>query len=188
VTHILQYPKLLGLALSFVFAYLLYHLGAFDLLEEALNGYGIISMVLGGMLFSFGFTAAFAVGMFVAMTHEVHPLIGAILGGLGACITDFLIFQFIRLSFLDELHRLKSTAVILRLRGWLHRETFPERLREYLFWSVGGLLIASPLPDEIGVTLLSSITEIDVRRFILLCFSLNALGIFAILSAARLGG
>lgn len=187
MTHILQYPKLLGLALSFALAYLLYYLGAFNLFEETLNGYGFLSMVLGGMLFSFGFTAAFGVGMFVAMAHEVHPLIGALLGGIGACVTDFLIFQFIRLSFLDELHRLKASAIFLRLRGWLHRETFPERIREYLLWSIGGLLIASPLPDEIGVTLLSSITEIDARRFSLLCFILNALGIFIILSVARLG-
>jgi hypothetical protein len=98
------------------------------------------------------------------------------------------IFQFIRFSFLDELCRLKASAIFLRLRGWLHRETFPERFREYLLWSVGGLLIASPLPDEIGVMLLSSITEIDSRRFGLLCFALNAAGIFLILSAARIAG
>jgi uncharacterized membrane protein YdjX (TVP38/TMEM64 family) len=58
-------------------------------------------------------------------------------------------------------------------------------MREYILWSFAGLLIASPLPDEIGVTLVSGLTEIRLRTFAALCFVLNTIGILIILTAVH---
>src|SRR3989344_5750951 len=48
---------------------------------------------------------------------------------------------------------------------------------------VGAILIASPLPDEIGVSLMG-LSKISTIRFVILSFVLNATGIFLILSAS----
>jgi hypothetical protein len=183
-----DYPKLLGLLCSCVLAYGLYRYGVFDTLGGRLNGYGYLSLFVAGMLFAFGFTAPFAVAVFVEMAGTVHPVPAAIVAGAGAFLTDMSIFKFVRFTFVDELHRLKATRVMQWLHALLHRETISEQTRMYLLWSVAGLMIASPLPDEIGVTLVSGVTIIDPRKFGLLCFTLNTAGIFVILMAAGLAG
>jgi hypothetical protein len=181
----LQYPKLSLLACSFLLAYILYMQGFFDLLPELLNGYGYISMFLGGLLFSFGFTTPFAIAIFVEMADTVHPVLGAIIAGLGAVVSDMTIFEFVRFSFMDELRRLKKTAWLKWAKNYLHQESMPERIRQYTAWSVAGILIASPLPDEIGVTLLSGYTELQPRTFAGICFVFNTVGVFAMLIASQ---
>ena len=182
----IQYPKLLILACSFAFSYLLYDQGAFDALPSLLHGHGYISMFIAGMLFSFGFTTPFAIAMFLAMADLVNPFYGAIVGGVGAVASDTFIFEFVRFSFADELHRLKQCRLCRWVRDRIHHENIPERIRQYILWSMAGLVIASPLPDELGVTLLSGFTELKERPFMMICYAFNTLGIFAVLMIGQL--
>lgn len=181
----IQYPKLLLLCCTFILAYVLYQMGLFDILPQYLHGHGYISMFLGGLLFSFGFTTPFAIAIFIAMADEVNPVLGALAAGFGAVLSDITIFEFIRFSFLDELHKLRTTAVFRWMSEKLHHESVPERIRQYILWSVAGIVIASPLPDEIGVTLLSGVTEIKPRPFAVACFTCNTVGIFILLIATQ---
>jgi hypothetical protein len=185
IRYRLEYPKLSLLACSFLLAYILYIQGFFDLLPELLNGYGYISMFLGGLLFSFGFTTPFAVAIFIEMADTVDPLLGAIIAGFGAVLSDMTIFEFVRFSFLDELRRLKKTAWLKWIRNHAHQESIPERIRQYTAWSIAGILIASPLPDEIGVTLLSGYTELRPRTFAGICFAFNTFGVFTMLMMSQ---
>lgn len=169
------------LACSFVLAYVLYMQGAFDILPELLNGHGYISMFLGGLLFSFGFTTPFAIAIFAAMSGLVHPVLGALVGAFGAMLSDMFIFQFIRISFMDELRRLKASAMFRWFKERSHKENIPERMRQYVQWSVAGILIASPLPDELGVSVLGGLTEIKTKPFAIACYFMNAAGILVML-------
>lgn len=186
MTFIQKYPKLLLLACSFVTAYLLYHYGFFDVLEERLNGHGYVSAFLGGLLFSFGFTSPFGIAIFVEVAEHVNPWIAAPIAGFGAFLMDLCIFELMRFeTFHDELRRLRNSLILRKLHALLHHEGLSERIRLYLLWSFAGLIIASPLPDEIGVTLVSGITNIESRKFSILCFSCNTLGVLFILLLAR---
>lgn len=181
-----KYPKLLLLLGSFALAYAFYHAGFFDRLGHALNGYGLISMFLGGMLFSFGFTTPFGIGIFVAMAAEVDPLPGAFVAALGSLTSDIVIFQLIRSSVLhDEILRLRTSVIFRRIHGFFHHERFSDRVRLALLWTFAGLVIASPFPDEFGVALVSGTTTIRQRSFIVLSLLFNFLGVLAILLAAR---
>ena len=184
--HILKnYPKLLLLACSFVGAYVLYHMGIFDALEHRLNSHGYASAFVGGLLFSFGFTSPFGIAIFVEIAGNVDPILAALLGGTGAFLMDLLIFELVRFSvFHDELHRLRE-GIFARLRALLHYDHLPERFRLYLLWSFAGIIIASPLPDEIGVSLVSGIMDIDSRKFSVLCFTMNTIGVLVVLLLAR---
>ncbi len=180
-----RYPKFLTLGLTFVAAFVLYRMGMFQKFETALNGGGILTFFLAGALWSFGFTSAFGLALLVAAAHENNPLLGALIGALGAVLVDMSIFSFVRFSFEEELKLIRGTRAFLYLHSILHRETVSERLRRYLLWSIAGFVIASPLPDELGVTLLSSLTEIKPKKFAVLCYLLNAAGILVILLLAR---
>lgn len=182
----MRYPKIALLVSSFCVAAVLFELGIFHAFVENLNGHGYFSTFIGGILFSFGFSAPFGLGILLESGKEVHPLLGAIVGGIGALCTDFFLFQTARwTSIHDELHRLRDTRVVQYVHGLLHHESISERMREYILWSFAGLLIASPLPDEIGVTLVSGLTEIRLRTFAALCFVLNTIGILIILTAVH---
>jgi uncharacterized membrane protein YdjX (TVP38/TMEM64 family) len=115
----------------------------------------------------------------------VNPFVGGILGGLGSLIADLMIFEVMRFEFFhDELHRIRSTAVVQKIHAVLHHERFPKKLREYLLWSFAGIIIASPLPDEFGIILVSSLTDIKERSFALFCFIINSIGITLMLMAS----
>jgi hypothetical protein len=181
----IQYPKLLLLCTSFMAAYLLYQVGAFDALPHLLKGYGYISMFFAGMLFCLGFTAPFGVFVFVEMAPDVNPFLAALIGGAGGLCMDMILFEAARLSFREELHRLTSTGLFRKAIRLLYHESVSDRLREYFLWVFAGFLIASPLPDEIGLTMLSGVATIDVRKLAVMCFVLDVLGILVVLLLAR---
>lgn len=182
-----QYPKLLLLCTSMVAAYLLYFLGGLHWLHAVQGTGGYIALFFGGILFTFGFTAPFGVGVFLELGHTVNPFLGAVVGGIGALLGDLLIFEVMQFElFHEEVHKLKSLRLLRWLRGVLHHESFPQKLRIYLLWSFAGIIIASPLPDEFGVTLVSSLTTIHPRTFSLISFVANSAGIFLFLGGSRL--
>jgi hypothetical protein len=181
-----QYPKLAAMAATFVAAYLLTHYGWLEWVPELFQGHGYLSMFVAGILFSFGFTSAFGLALFIEMSHQVHPLLGAVCGGIGAMLADMLIFEVLRYSiFHDEIHRLRYTRFVTRIHALLHHQRFSDVARRYLLWSFAGIVIASPLPDELGAALVSSTTDIKGRQFALLCLLLNGTGILFILLGAR---
>lgn len=182
----IHYPKLLLLLCSFLLTYILYLQGFFDVLPELLGGHGYLSMFLGGLLFSFGFTTPFAIAIFIEMADFVNPFAGALIAGFGAMASDLLIFRFIRFSFLDEIHRLNKTTIIRWISDAIHRDSVPEQIRRYIAWSIAGIIIASPLPDEIGVSLLSGVSEVKDRPFALFCFALDTAGVLIVLLTTQI--
>jgi hypothetical protein len=182
--HILRFPRLFLLLSSFAAAYLLYLLGAFDVFDADMAGDGYSTVFLGGLLLSFGFTAPFGLAILIVVAPDVSPWLGAIIGGTGAVLADVALFSFMRASLSEELRRLSATRFFLWLHSIFHHPSLSERARVLMLWWMGGLIIASPLPDEIGVILLSGSSFIGGRTFVIVCFLLNAAGIFAILSLA----
>lgn len=185
---LIQYPKLLVLVLCFLLAYLLYEVGAFHVLVEGLNGYGYVSVFLAGLLFTTAFTTPFAIAMFVELAPNVNPFIAAPIGALGAMLTDLSIFECARLSLHEEFHHFWNVHWIRRIGNYFTNHRLLKSIRIYLLWTIAGFIIASPLPDELGVTLLSSIADVRTRSFIVFSFGFNAIGIWLVLTGVRLFG
>jgi hypothetical protein len=108
--------------------------------------------------------------------------VAALIGGLGALLSDYLLFQFIRVTFQDEINKLIQSRAFSWVNGKV-REHLPPKVVFYISAGIAGLVIASPLPDEIGVTILSFMATVRERTFIIISFSLNTIGILAILGA-----
>lgn len=184
--EVLSYPRLLLLGMCIGAAYVLYQIGMFEWLDGRFHGFGYPGAFGAGLLFSYGFTTPFAIAALVELAHEVNPWIAAPLAGAGALLSDLVIFELLRLSaFGKEIERLGRTTLVSRLHAMLHHETVPEHLRRIVLWTLAAFVIASPLPDEIGVALLSTTTRMSERSFALLCFAVNTLGILAILAVAN---
>lgn len=183
---LLSYPRLLTLGVCMGSAYVLYHIGMFQWLEGRLDGLGYPAVFGAGLLFSYGFTTPFAIAAFVAMAGDVNPFLAAPIAGIGAFLSDLVIFELLRVSFFgNELERLRHTRLIDRVHRVLHHNQTPERIRQIALWTMAGVVIASPLPDEIGVALLSGTTNMSERAFSIVCFTMNTLGILIILLLAQ---
>lgn len=179
----LQYPKLVLLLISVVGAYVLFRAHIFSEVAAILNSHGYVAIFIAGFLFAYGFTAPLAVGFFVSLAPQVNIFLAAALGGAAALLSDLLIFRFIRTSFQDEFDKLKLTSTFQRIRD-LFDNHFGERIKKYALWTIAGFMIASPLPDEFGVSLVSGFTTIDKKVFSIISYVLNTSGILVILALA----
>lgn len=183
--HLFRFPKLLAFVASIVFAYVLYKMDAFHWIEGHLDGASYASMLLAGFLFSFGFTSPFAAVYFFEVAHIVNPFFAALLAAVGATLSDISIFQFTKLSFHDEIARMKETRPIRWLHGLFHHDGISHDFRNTLRWILACVVIASPLPDEVGMTFVVSFTHLKGWRLSSLCFVLNTVGILVIMLLGR---
>ncbi len=99
-----------------------------------------------------------------------------VVGGIGAMIGDVVLFWLIR----DQI-----TARVIRFFGKIEikkmamRDFLKFKSVRWLAFLFGAIIIASPLPDEIGLSLMG-IAKINIGYLLLLSFGLNALGILTV--------
>lgn len=145
----------------------------------ALDGFYVLNSFVVGLFFTSAFTTAPAIVFIAKLAHLYPPYVLALVGGLGALIGDFIIFNFIKGHISEDVSYLFSKSKSRRIR----------HLFEYRFvrWSLaflGALVIASPLPDELGLTLMG-LSKISLARFALISYTFNVIGIYVITSVAR---
>lgn len=171
-----SYPKLALFVLCIALAYFAFSHPIIGDWSLRLDTSSYIIIFFAGALFSFGFTTPFAVGFFVT-AHPDNLLFAIFIGAVGAVFSDLLILRWVRFSFKDEFDRLKRTRVVRTVhKAIIH--TFGTKGSQWLLYFVAGLVIASPLPDELGVTMLGGLTSIHPRLFALLSFCFNSFGIY----------
>ncbi len=176
----IRYPKLMLLLLTFVAAYFLFKGREFPAFHGALLSLGYFGTFLAGFLFTYGFTAAPAIAVLLILAKGQNIVLSGIIGGAGALLGDWIIFNFIRSSFSSEFRKLSRERVIRYATGKV-----PRILKRYLIPVLAGFIIASPLPDELGVFLLASSRNISPRIFSVISYIFNTFGIFIILLVGK---
>jgi uncharacterized membrane protein YdjX (TVP38/TMEM64 family) len=178
----IKYPKFTLLLLTFVIAYLLFSWRNTLPFQDLLLSLGYFGAFILGIFFAYGFTAAPATAFLLMLAKDYNIFLFGLIGGMGALTADLFLFTFIRSSFTDEIKEISNERAVKKLRHMIHGH-----LKKYVVPALVGFIIASPLPDEIGVCLLAT-SKISPRAFSVLSYVLNTLGILAILavgSAAR---
>ena len=175
-SYVNKYPKFLLLFITFLIAYLLFSGRTDTKFHVFIVSLGYFGTFLVGMLFSYGFTAAPATAILLVLGKEQNIIAAGLIAGLGALLADWAIFKLIRHSFKDEIEKLSNERTIR-----IMHEHIPSFAKKYLLPVFAGFIIASPLPDEIGVTLLAIHRQISAGAFSLISYTLNTAGIFVIL-------
>src|SRR3989344_7835474 len=139
----------------------------------------ILASFLGGFFFTSLFTVAPATVVLAGIAQENSPFLVAALGGLGAVAGDLILFRFLKSHLTDQLVSLFSHPKSERLLKLFHLNIF-----HWLLVFIGALVIASPLPDELGLMLMG-LSEIKPKLLIPLSFVLNSIGILVIGLIAR---
>lgn len=134
----------------------------------------IISSFLTGMFFISIATAAPATVLLVELFKTNSLIEVSLFAGLGAVLGDLLIFRFIKTHIADDL-----TLLLQKVRHERTMEIFNLKIFRWIVPFFGAIIIASPLPDELGVTLMG-LSKTKTKVFIPLSFILNFLGILII--------
>lgn len=133
-----------------------------------------------GMFFTSVFTTAPAIVTLGEIARENSLFTTALFGAFGAVIGDLIIFRFIRDRLGEHLLELvKHDSTWMRLRHLFRLKYF-----RWFTFLAGGLIITSPLPDELGIGLLG-FSKMRTSRFIPLSFVFNFIGILIIGIVAR---
>lgn len=174
-----KYPKLLLLALSIIFAYYIFSLPEIRASISNIGEFDYISNLIAGILFSFGFTTAFSVGYLITAQHS-SIILASIVAALGALAGDLITFKTIKFSFMDEFKQLEKQKALKKI-GDVVKHNKHVLIRHYLIYIFAGLVLASPLPDEIGVSMLAGLTTIKPKVFALISFLLHLVGFYIII-------
>lgn len=166
--------------LSVLVAVILVQTGIIDRTIAVLDGFSLVGVFIAGMFFTSVFTTAPAIATLGEMATTHHPLVVAIIGGAGALCGDLVIFRFVRDRFADDLGEVFSyEKPSHRIRALMHMKFF----RWFAFF-FGGLILASPLPDELGISLMS-FSKVKMHWFIPIAYLFNVAGILMIGLVAR---
>lgn len=150
-----------------------------DVIDHAGN-LGYFGAFITGVFFVSTFTAVPAGYVLFNLADHLHPLEVALLAGLGAMIGDYIILRVIKDKVFDELK-----PIIGKVNHPMVRNIFKTPLFAWLLPVIGALIIASPLPDEAGVSILG-ISKIKKWQFFLVTYTLNAIGIFIIAVSSQI--
>jgi hypothetical protein len=175
-----HYKNILLVCVGILAAILLSQSEAFHAFLLNLGTLGYVGAFVTGMLFVSTFTAPTGMLMLLILTERYTPIEIGVIAGAGAVLSDALMFRFVKDDLSDELKYLYKRYAGSHLKHIFHSK--------YFHWTlpvIGALIIASPLPDELGVSLLG-ISKMKPLQFIFTSFCMNSLGIFLIVSGASL--
>lgn len=168
------FRDLVIIGLSVIAAIVIAKTGALENLLIATQQSKIIGSFLAGMFFVSVFTVAPASVILAELVRHNSIFAVAFFGGLGSLTGDLLIFHFIKDHLSEDLLYLVRKSHSKRITA-----IFRLRFLRWLTPIVGALIVASPLPDELGLMLMG-FSKMKTGIFIPLSFTLNFLGILAI--------
>lgn len=149
------------------------------MLIEKIGDFGYIGSLISGIFFVSMFTVVPTSVILFDLAKHLNPLLVAIFAGVGAAIGDYLIFRFLKDKVFEEI-----SPVFEKFGGSLLKKLFISPFFIWLVPFMGAFVIASPLPDELGITLLG-LSKVKSWHFILITLLLNAVGIFIVITLSR---
>ncbi len=159
------------ISFSIVIAVMLVKTNAVATLINSTQGFGIIASFLSGIFYVSLFTVVPASVAIADMSQKTSPLLIAFIGAFGSLLGDYIIFRYIKNNL---------SEYVVALAKKLRRDSvLKSQMFRFCFSFVGAFVIASPLPDEIGLGLMG-ITKIRTKYFIPISYSLNFIGILVI--------
>ena len=140
--------------------------------------------VFGAFIAGMFFTSIFTTAPAIVALGEISLLQGifstALFGAAGCVVGDLIIFRFFRNRLSEHIAEIVTHRSVWRRFHLL----FARRFFRWITFFVGGFILASPLPEELGIAILG-FSKMRVKYFALLSFVFNFFGILVIGFVAR---
>lgn len=167
---------LIGIAIAIVLS----NSGAIDMTVNFLGGQELASFAA-GIFFTSAFTLAPATIALAHISEHTPVLVVALWGGLGAMCGDLLLFLFIRDKFGDDLRAAFKSSFLSKH----FINSFHLGFMKWLSPIIGAAIIASPLPDELGLGLMG-LSKTRLYVLLPIAFVMNVIGIYLMATFAQM--
>lgn len=175
-----KYPRTLLAIISFILALILVSQKDILPFKEVILNSSYAGSFIAGILYVFTFTSAPSTALLLMLDKGQSLVLLSLVAGIGSLLGDLVIFKTARLGFHEEALRFTEEKSIQKLR-----QMIPSKARKVLGIVISFIIIASPLPDEFGVAMISNFGFINSKYFVFVSYALNTAGIFTILLLAR---
>lgn len=179
-----KHKNLLLLIVGLIIALLVITNKNINELVLGLKQFGYLGVFLGGMLFVSTFTFATGVVILFSLAEHIPTLPMILLATFGAVFADYLIFRFVKDDVEKEIQPLYDGLEKFGKKNHLRKLIHTK----YFGWTlpvIGALVMASPLPDELGISLMG-ISNIKTKQFLIISFLSHGVGMTIVISAALL--
>lgn len=146
-----------------------------------LGKFGFVGALIAGFLCASSFTIAIGALILFEFSKTLNLIELCIIAGIGCMMGDLIILKLFRNGLENEVYSIYEAVD--------HKHQIVKLFHtKYFSWTlpvIGALIIMSPFPDEIGVSILG-LTKMSSKQFILLSFVLDTVGILILVSGMRL--
>ena len=152
-------------------------LGVLQNVVNVMDEAKLLATFIAGFFFTSAFTISPAAIVLASLgTHTPHLQL-AFWGACGALVGDLTIFFFVRDRFSEDI---KEVLKITKARKISH--FFKKGFFRWLSPLLGAIIIASPLPDEIGIGMMG-LSKTRMALLIPISFVMNFIGVLLVVSA-----
>lgn len=153
--------------------------GAIELLVRASEGQLVLSAFVAGTLFTSLFTTPLSFVLIGQLAALMNPWTLGLISAAGALVGDLFLLVLIEDHAVEDIEHALSKRFIHKLKL-----LFRHPLLHWLMPALGAVIIASPLPDELGLTLmgLSRVRPLVVAP---ISYVMNFLGIMGIVLVSQ---
>jgi hypothetical protein len=176
--HHYHYKNLTFLLFSILFAILISRFELFHTFLLNLGDWGYVGAFIAGILFVSTFTVTTGAVILLILAERLSLIEISLLAGLGGVLGDLFIYKLIKDNLITEIEPIYESLGGNHLTKLLRTKYF-----SWFLPVLGALIIASPFPDELGVSLLG-FSKMKTYQFLLLAFVLDAIGVALIVSAS----
>lgn len=169
-----MFQDLIFLVVSISFAVFVTKTGITHQLVASFGDLNWFGVIIAGSFFTSVFTIVPSIAVISAFAETTPLPTLALLGGLGAVVGDYIIFRLVKDRMSADVDYLISFSGARR-----YLAIFRTHLFKFLVPFLGALVIASPLPNELGITMMG-LAKVKDRSFLVISFIFNSLGILII--------
>ena len=174
-----HHHNIIFLIISLVSAFIIFRLPFFGTIVKEISNLGLFGAFLSGMFFASTFTVATGGLLLISLANTLNPFGLVFAGACGAVFADLLIFHFVKDNVSAEVTPIYEKFLAHHhLKKILHTR--------YFSWTLpvlGAIVIASPLPDELGVSLLG-ISAMTISKFAIVSFFSHTIGMISLILLA----
>lgn len=181
----IPYPKLFLLIGTLYLGRMVYTDGNNFYFHSILDVVGYFGTFIAGVLLAYGFTFGPAVGAILYYSQSQNFFVAGLIATLGAIIGNLLIFRLIHVSLEQEIKKLKHSQFFQWSLRQLNKYP-PSFIRRYILPIFAGILVATPLPDEIGMAILALCPKLSFPVFSVVTFIFSIFGIFILLAIGKM--
>lgn len=167
------------IVISVLVAWLIVRLDLLRPVLVATENIKLLSSFIAGLFFTSAFTTPLSMVALGEISLNAPSFAVAFFGASGAVIGDMIIFLFVKDRFAEDVRFLTQSSRLKRIKA-----IFELRLFRWLTPMIGALIIASPLPDELGLAMMG-MAKLRTLALVCISFTMNFIGIILIALAAN---